>query len=143
MYLLSERLSSASVTCGCTRCLSRRGLSRIASTLGRRGSRFTRRAGQTLGRALLCYYFATSLLVSLAFGTVWESIQFVSHSSEVIEVLAFTRAFVVKRVGEVSKKGQDAFKGVPQKERMGQVSWKKNGGAAKAWVLAKKRANFI
>ena len=149
MHPLSERLSSASATCGRSRCLRRLGRSRIGNTLGRRGSRCTAKPAQTLGQAFLClivsYYFIShlSFIHSFEGGPVRESLGSSHREFEVIEVLAFTKAFVVKKVGELSKKSQDALKGAPQKERLGQVSWKKQGGVAKAWKLAKMRANFV
>eukprot|EP00435_Cladocopium_sp_Y103_P006735 s4214_g2.t1 len=49
-----------------------------------------------------------------------------------IEVLCKTQAFVVKRVAP----------GGGDKCRAGQVSWKKSGGAMKAWELAQELANW-
>ena len=50
---------------------------------------------------------------------------------EAIEVLVFTKAFVVKRTTATGEKG-----------RVGQVTWSKFGGVDKAWLEAKTRAGF-
>ena len=54
--------------------------------------------------------------------------------SEAIEVLVFSRAFVVKKFG----------RGAVEKTSLktGQVTWAKHGGPGPAWELAKQRANF-
>lgn len=62
-----------------------------------------------------------------------------SSNAKAIEVLLRTRAFVVKRVGEVTG---DEPPSDAQYFGKGQVSWGKHNGPEKAWRLAKLKANF-
>lgn len=59
----------------------------------------------------------------------------VEEESEAIEVLIFTKAYVVKKVGGRSSSATANHK-------TGQVTWTKFGGAGPAWAEAKARANF-
>ena len=60
----------------------------------------------------------------------------VSAWAKAIEVLLKSRAFVVKRLDESVASGSDDRKG------LGQVTWSKYGGPARAWVVAASRAGF-
>lgn len=57
--------------------------------------------------------------------------QLLRPTVEAIEVLVFTKAFVVKRTTATGDKG-----------RVGQVTWSKFNGVENAWLEAKTRAGF-
>lgn len=83
------------------------------------------------------------LFMSICFGAaVYWSFYFtpaclVPISIKAIEVLLKTRAFVVKRCGEVSNEE------AASKQRPGQVTWSRYETVEEAWEEAKKRASFL
>lgn len=54
-------------------------------------------------------------------------------------MLLAARAFVVKKCGCIS--GESTSES--SNKKLGQMSWSKYGGAAKAWQAAKQVANFV
>ena len=60
------------------------------------------------------------------------------RAAQVLEVLCRTRAFVVKKLGQVDGDDDETRRGLQK----GQVTWNKFKGPVPAWEEAKKRANF-
>jgi len=63
-----------------------------------------------------------------------------SRSGAALEVLLSSKAFVIKKVGNISG-GEPADEGTATTTR--QITWSKHGGPAKAWQIAKRVSNFI
>lgn len=63
-----------------------------------------------------------------------------NNDFKALEVLLSSKAFVIKKVGNISG-GEPADEGTATTTR--QITWSKHGGPAKAWQIAKRVSNFI
>lgn len=65
-----------------------------------------------------------------------------NNDFKAVEVLLSAKAFVVKKIGNVSG-GKPTDDGQRPANATRQITWSKHGGPAKAWQIAKEISNFI